>query len=58
MDLVGRKLPLRGGAAVADYLGQIQATIDALAAAGDELGTIHTALADALDALRAASSSS
>ena len=50
MDLVGRKLPMRAGAAVGDYLGQIQATVDALAAAGDDLASIHAALADALDA--------
>ena len=30
MDLVGRKLPMRAGGAVGDYLGQIQATVDAL----------------------------
>ena len=53
MDLVGRKLPLRAGAAVGDYLGQIQATLDALAA-DEELASIHAALADGLDALRAA----
>jgi hypothetical protein len=53
MDLVGRKLPLRAGAAVGDHLARIRATVDALA--GDpELATIHAALADGLDALRAA----
>ena len=54
MDLVGRKLPLRAGGAVADYLGQIQGTVDALASAGDELAPIHAGLADGLDALRTA----
>jgi len=54
MDLVGRKLPMRAGGAVGDYLGQIQATVDALATADDELASIHAALADGLDALRGA----
>jgi alkylation response protein AidB-like acyl-CoA dehydrogenase len=54
MDLVGRKLPLRAGGAIGDYLGQIQATVDALATAGDDLASIHAALADGLDAVRAA----
>ena len=31
MDLVGRKLPMRGGAAIADYLGYIEATVEELA---------------------------
>jgi hypothetical protein len=54
MDLVGRKLPMRAGAAIADYLGQIQATVDALGSAGDDLASIHAALADGLDAVRTA----
>ena len=54
MDLVGRKLPMRAGGAIGDYLGQIQATVDALATAGDDLASIHAALADGLDAVRAA----
>ena len=54
MDLVGRKLPMRAGAAVADYLGYIDATIDELDAAGDDLVSIRSALADALASLRTA----
>jgi alkylation response protein AidB-like acyl-CoA dehydrogenase len=54
MDLVGRKLPMRAGGAVADYLAQIQGTVDALADAGDDLASIHAGLADGLDALRGA----
>ena len=54
MDLVGRKLPMRAGAAVGDYLANIEATVDALAAAGDDLASIRTALADGLGALRTA----
>jgi len=54
MDLVGRKLPMRGGAAVADYLGSIDATIAELADAGDDLASIRGALTDGLAALRTA----
>jgi len=45
-DLVGRKLPMRGGAVVTELL-------DELAARADDLGTT-AALSDAADALRAA----
>jgi hypothetical protein len=54
MDLVGRKLPMRSGAAVGDYLAQIQATVDALASAGDDFASIHAGLADGLDAVKTA----
>jgi alkylation response protein AidB-like acyl-CoA dehydrogenase len=54
MDLVGRKLPLRGGAAVADYLGYIDHTLGELEQAGDELASIRSGLADGLAALRTA----
>jgi hypothetical protein len=54
MDLVGRKLPMRAGGAVADYLGGIESTVAQLAEAGDDLASIRTALADALAALRTA----
>jgi hypothetical protein len=54
MDLVGRKLPMRAGGAITDYLAGIQATIDALATAGDDLSSIRASLADALDAARTA----
>ena len=54
MDLVGRKLPMRAGGAVTDYLANIDATVEQLAAAGDDLASIRTALADALAALRTA----
>ena len=42
MDLVGRKLPMRGGAAIADYLGYIEATVEELAGAGDDLASIRS----------------
>jgi alkylation response protein AidB-like acyl-CoA dehydrogenase len=54
MDLVGRKLPMRAGGAVTDYLGYIDATVAELAAAGDDLASIHAALVDGLAALRTA----
>jgi alkylation response protein AidB-like acyl-CoA dehydrogenase len=54
MDLVGRKLPLRAGGAVTDYLGYIDTTLEQLAAAGDDLASIRTALADGLATLRTA----
>jgi alkylation response protein AidB-like acyl-CoA dehydrogenase len=54
MDLVGRKLPMRAGGAVADYLGYIASTVDQLAEAGDDLASIRSALADGLAALRTA----
>ena len=54
MDLVGRKLPMRAGAAVADHLGSVDSTIAELSAAGEELTSIRDSLADALAALRTA----
>jgi alkylation response protein AidB-like acyl-CoA dehydrogenase len=47
LDLVGRKLPMRGGAAVADFLGGIAATADALVASDGELAAIGKQLAEA-----------
>ena len=55
MDLVGRKLPMRAGGAVADYLAGIDATAAELSGAGDaDLATIGKPLADAHAALRQA----
>jgi hypothetical protein len=48
MDLVGRKLPMRGGAALTDLLGTIAALDAELEKAGDELATVRTNLADAV----------
>jgi alkylation response protein AidB-like acyl-CoA dehydrogenase len=47
MDLVGRKLPMRGGGAMSDFLAGIAATADELAASGDDLAAIGKRLADA-----------
>jgi alkylation response protein AidB-like acyl-CoA dehydrogenase len=54
MDLVGRKLPMRAGGAVADYLGYIDATVADLSTAGDDLASIRQNLTDGLAALRTA----
>jgi alkylation response protein AidB-like acyl-CoA dehydrogenase len=54
MDLVGRKLPMRAGAAITDYLARIDAVDAELAAAGDELTSIREALADGVRTLRTA----
>jgi hypothetical protein len=51
IDLVGRKVPMRGGAVVRDHLARIAAIDGALAAAGDDLAALRVALADALGAL-------
>ena len=44
MDLVGRKLGLRGGAAIADFVDGIAATAAEATAAGGELAVIGAAL--------------
>ncbi len=54
MDLVGRKLPMRAGGAITDYLGGIQGTVDELGSDDDDLASVRSSLADALDAARAA----
>ena len=51
MDLVGRKLPMRGGGAVKDLLGMIAMLDPALSRAGDELEPIRTNLGEALTIL-------
>jgi alkylation response protein AidB-like acyl-CoA dehydrogenase len=51
MDLVGRKLPLKGGAVVRDFLGMMAALDPALVRAGEELESIHVAFAEAVNTL-------
>jgi 3-(methylsulfanyl)propanoyl-CoA dehydrogenase len=51
MDLVGRKLPMRAGGVVADFLAGIEATAAEASKAGDDLGPIGARLADAHRAL-------
>ncbi|HEX5365666.1 MAG TPA: acyl-CoA dehydrogenase [Acidimicrobiales bacterium] len=53
IDLVGRKLPMRGGGVIADHLAAVDATAAELSAAEDEaLSTIGKRLADAHACLR------
>ena len=47
MDLVGRKLGLRGGDAIRDQFGRIEGTVAAATAAGGDLATIGERLAGA-----------
>jgi len=54
MDLVGRKLPMRAGGAIGDFLARIDALDGDLAAAGDDLASIRSRLADGVAALRTA----
>jgi hypothetical protein len=51
IDLVGRKLPMRGGAVVGEHLARIEAVDADLAAAGPDLATLRAALADGRAAL-------
>jgi alkylation response protein AidB-like acyl-CoA dehydrogenase len=51
MDLVGRKLPLRGGAAVEQYLETIAALDADLEKAGEELAGVRAQLSAAVQAL-------
>jgi len=56
LDLVGRKLPMRGGGVMADYLAGIEATAAELSGASEpDLATIGKQLANAHAALRQAS---
>jgi len=54
IDLIMRKLPLRGGGVVKDFFADIDELGPELAAAGDALTPIGDALADGLGALREA----
>ena len=54
IDLVTRKLPMRGGGVVADLLAQMQALDPELAAAGPELAAMRSALASGVSVLREA----
>ena len=52
IDLVIRKVPMRGGGAVTDLLTQMEALDGGLAAAGPELAGVRAALASGVSALR------
>jgi 3-(methylthio)propanoyl-CoA dehydrogenase len=54
IDLVMRKVPMRGGAVVADLLAQMVALDGELAAAGPELAGVRSALARGVSTLREA----
>ena len=56
IDLVMRKVPMRGGAVVADLLAQMEGLGPELAAAGPELAGIWPMLADGVSVLREATS--
>jgi alkylation response protein AidB-like acyl-CoA dehydrogenase len=53
MDLVGRKLPLRGGGVVADFVAGVRSVIPELEALGDEVGTFARHLTEVTDAFEA-----
>ncbi len=53
MDLVGRKLPMRGGGVVADLVARMRATVGELQGEVD-LASIGAGLADGLDLLQQA----
>ena len=52
IDLVTRKLPLRGGGVVKDLLGEMDAVVAELADAGTELEPVRAGLGNGIDALR------
>jgi alkylation response protein AidB-like acyl-CoA dehydrogenase len=54
IDLVIRKVPMRGGGVVRDLLAQMEALDGELAAAGPELARVRVALANGVSALREA----
>ena len=54
IDLVIRKVPMRGGGVVKDLLAQMEALDRELSAAGSELGGVRSALANGVSALREA----
>ncbi|MEO5679490.1 MAG: acyl-CoA dehydrogenase, partial [Acidimicrobiales bacterium] len=54
MDLVGRKLPMRGGGVVADLVARMQATAEELAGGGEALAPIGAGLTDGLGVLQQA----
>jgi 3-(methylthio)propanoyl-CoA dehydrogenase len=56
MDLIGRKLPMRGGGVVADHLARMRSVLADLEAAGDahDLSRARVELAEAVDATSSA----
>ena len=54
LDLIGRKLPAAGGAAIMGFVGNMKAIDAELAAAGERFGSIRKLLADGVVALEQA----
>jgi alkylation response protein AidB-like acyl-CoA dehydrogenase len=54
MDLVGRKLPMRAGGAITDYIAGIAAAAEEIKGAGESLGPIGDRLAESVVGLREA----
>ena len=52
LDLVGRKLPMRGGAVIADLFNRMEAVDTELAGGGDELASIRSNLAAAIESVK------
>ncbi|MDH5372135.1 MAG: acyl-CoA dehydrogenase [Acidimicrobiia bacterium] len=48
IDLVGRKLPMRGGEAIREFIGRMAALDGDLEAAGESLATIRSSLTEAI----------
>ena len=53
LDLVGRKLPMRGGAVISEFLDEIDATARQASEAGEQLSSMGAALASAATIVRA-----
>ncbi len=51
IDLIGRKLPMRGGEMVREFIGMMAALDKDLEAAGDDLASIRSSLSAAIAAL-------
>ncbi len=54
MDLIARKLPMRGGGVIQDLIGRMSALDTDLAEAGDDLSSIRTGLSEAVADLTSA----
>jgi hypothetical protein len=52
LDLVGRKLPMRGGAVIGDLLARMEGVDAELAGAGEELASMRSNLAAAIDSVK------
>ncbi len=55
LDLVGRKVPMRGGGVVGDLVAGMRETVEELAGGGDAMAPLHRELGVAVDAVEEAS---